>query len=474
MKKIGSMLLLLSLGFNAQANIGKARDLFNRGDKNNYPQIVDELIKEGMYFSAVPFVKEYLANASRVNNQAVDRIVDEVVTKVGVKQFETLPVSILENSNAATIRYILAKKYFGNGKFDQALSALKGKIPSTHPVKPYALLLEGSIYSVRNNLDQAKAVFQDCVVSANQQINSQKDKNRIRQLLITRDYCTVGIPRAEFASGNYASAHSSYLDLPKTSFIWPEILFEEAWNSFYLKDYNRTLGKLVSYKAPVFTYIFNPEVDVLKAMTYLEMCLYDDASKTVESFYDFYEKDYKTFETYIRTYQRDLQKYYTLVKSRDQEQIKRHKILSAALESIERDPAYIELYESFNSSKDEIEKLNALPNDYFKNTISNNLKDSLSVQRNLIGSYTRGQLIYYYQKISKSLQDMSYIKLEVLTNKKNQIYGMDSLEVSTDSRGRGNIANIKRNDKQYFWSFNGEFWADELGDYVFSLKSECR
>ena len=209
-------------------------------------------------------------------------------------------------------------------------------------------------------------------------------------------------------------------------------------------------------------------------MTYLEMCLYDDASKTVEAFYDFYEKDYKTFETYIKTYQRDLQKYYTLVKSRDQEQIKRHKILSTALESIEKDPAYIELYESFNSSKDEIEKLNSLPNDYFKNTISNNLKDSLSVQRNLIGSYTRGQLVYYYQKISKSLQDMSYIKLEVLTNKKSQIYGMDSLEASTEERGRGNIANIKRNDKQYFWSFNGEFWADELGDYVFSLKSECR
>ena len=26
----------------------------------------------------------------------------------------------------------------------------------------------------------------------------------------------------------------------------------------------------------------------------------------------------------------------------------------------------------------------------------------------------------------------------------------------------------------YLWTFNGEFWADELGDYVFSLKSECK
>ena len=32
---------------------------------------------------------------------------------------------------------------------------------------------------------------------------------------------------------------------------------------------------------------------------------------------------------------------------------------------------------------------------------------------------------------------------------------------------------VERNEKQYFWDFNGEFWADELGDYVFALKSEC-
>jgi hypothetical protein len=41
-------------------------------------------------------------------------------------------------------------------------------------------------------------------------------------------------------------------------------------------------------------------------------------------------------------------------------------------------------------------------------------------------------------------------------------------------RARGDVAYLRRTDKQYFWTFNGEFWADELGDYVFSLKSECK
>ena len=31
-----------------------------------------------------------------------------------------------------------------------------------------------------------------------------------------------------------------------------------------------------------------------------------------------------------------------------------------------------------------------------------------------------------------------------------------------------------RRDDQYYWSFNGEFWNDELGDYVFGLESQCK
>jgi hypothetical protein len=66
---------------------------------------------------------------------------------------------------------------------------------------------------------------------------------------------------------------------------------------------------------------------------------------------------------------------------------------------------------------------------------------------------------------------MSYIKLEILARKKDQIY---QKRRSYGFRSRGDIQNLKRTDKQYFWTFNGEFWADELGDYVFSLKTECR
>lgn len=472
MKKSYVLLFLLSVGMNAEASISGARKLYQSGDKSRYAQVAAELVQDKMYFSAIPFVKEYLSSTNKVNDSALDRVLDDVITQVGVKQFEVLPANILEKSNAPTVRYILAKKAFRLKKYDQALKYLNKKIEDWHPVKPFALLLEGSTYAVSKQEDKAAAVFKECIEVADSQIKKIENKDRLRQLRITKDYCVVGIPRVEFATAKFEQANSSYLDLPKSSYIWPEILFEEAWNSFYLKDYNRTLGKLVTYKAPVFDYTFNPEIEVLKALSYMELCLWDDSKKVVEQFYTDYEKDNLSYKKFINSLGKDYRQYYLLVKDRAEGKYRENKILSTALAQIGRDPAYLELYSSFNSGRDEIEKLKSLPNDSLKVALNENLRESLSLQRNLIGSYIRGQLQLYSAQITRSFEDMSYISLEVLSKRKTELY--DDVSLRAPGRARGNVAHLRRTDKQYFWTFNGEFWADELGDYVFSLKTECK
>ena len=475
MKKSFLSLILLSIGMNAHASFQAATRIFENGDINSYPQLVSELIEEKMFFSSIPFLKEYLTTTSKVNDAAVDKIVDQLINEVGVKQFEVLPLSILEKSSAPTIRYILARKAFRKGKYDQALKFLDKNIEDSNPVKPFALLLEGSIYAVSKREDKAIAAFKECVSISETQINKAKyhNKDRLRQLKISRDYCVVGIPRALFSMRKYDASNLSYIDLEKSSYIWPEILFEEAWNSFYLKDYNRTLGKLVTYKAPVFNYIFNPEIEVLKALSFMELCLWQDSKNAVEAFYSKYEKDNESYRKYIETTGKDYKQYYSLVKEHSEGKIRNNVILNKALTSIARDPAYLELYNSFNDGREEIERMKLVGNEKLRSVLNDNLRESLSMQRNLIGSYVRGQLQLFAAQIIKAFEDMSYIKLEILSKRKTELY--ENISTNSDGvRARGNIAHIKRTDKQYFWTFNGEFWADELGDYVFSLKSECK
>lgn len=465
------ILILLFLSSPAFASLdGVWKLLSNQGGSvGNYPAIVSELVDNQLYFTAVPYIKEYLTKSTKVSPQ-MDKLIDEVVTYVGVRQFEVLPTSILSKTSSPMIKYILARKYFRKQQYTEVLTLLGDRIPENHPAKPFALFLEGSTLSIGKKYDSAIHLLNRCIRSSNYNLGKFKSFNRKRQLEINRDYCRVGISRAEFASKKYDDAYLSYLDLPKESPIWPEILFEEAWNSFYLKDYNRTLGKLVTYKAPLLTYIFNPEIEVLKGLTYLEMCLWTDLKKVVEDFYSDYERDSENLRKLLNYNNRNYKYYYLMAKSRKEGVVKGSKLYNQLLKYLVSDPTYIEMYDNFQNAREELSTVRLIKNDNLKRIFAVNLRESLLLQRNLIGAYVRKGLWNYLGEVEKSLEHMSYMKLELIKRKKMAIY--DSSQLT--GRNRGDIKFLQRNEKQYFWSFNGEFWADELGDYVFSLQSECK
>ena len=440
----------------------------NRGNVRSYPAVVQDLVKDGLYFTSVPYLKEYLSRGGS-GSKLFDKLLDEVISNVGVRQFEVLPRSILQRSNAPTIHYLLAKKAFRVGDYAGTLRQLNGTIPADHPTKPFALFLEASAFSITKKHKSAVASYKRCVSVSKSMMRSYETENRLRQLAINRDYCLVGIARTQFAAQAFEAAQSSYLDLSKDSFIWPEILFEEAWNSFYQRDFNRTLGKLVTYKAPVLDYSFNPEVEVLKALTYMELCLWTDTQKVVNGFYQSYQKDYLLAKKFMRRNGKNYKYYYLLGKSLENGKASGNQLINRLTRSVVKDAAYRELREYFNLGKREIEILKGLPAGKMRKVFTQNLREALVLQRDLVGAYLRKGIQLHLDQMEKAFEGMSYIKLEVLSKRKDQIYDVDSL----DDRERGDIKYLTRTEKQYFWTFNGEFWADELGDYVFSLKSEC-
>jgi hypothetical protein len=471
-KSLFLILLTFSLAAPSYASIDRAWSLLkkSKGSTKYYPQIVQDLVNEKLYFASIPYIKEYLATNKKVKSKRIDLLIDEVVTHVGVKQFEVLPTKFLKNSKAPMLQYILAKKYFRKAKYSRVINILNGSIPREHPAKPFALLLEGSAFSIQKKYSSSIKAYKECIVRSERRISTENTENRLRQLRINREYCIVGIARAQFAAGDYDKANLSYLDLSKKSHIWPEILFEEAWNSFYQRDYNRTLGKLVTYKAPLLKYVFNPEVEVLRALTFMELCLWQDTKDVVENFYKEYQVGYDALSKFLVKHRKDYKYYYLLAKTMKEGSKKGSTLLTKILGSIIKDPSFKELFDSFHSGREELEIVRNLSNSRFKRILMINLKESLLLQRNLIGAYVRKQLYLSHFQVNKVFQNMSYIKLEVLSRRKRSLYDPSA----GMGRGRGDIQFLKRNDKQYFWNFNGEFWADELGDYVFSLKSECK
>ena len=468
--KLGTFFLFLAI---SSAGFGFTQSFYQKledsGNEKDYVGIVEILVDNGLYFTAIPFVKEYMVKGKKGESKKIDKLIERVIANIGIRQFEILPFNILKNYDTPIIHYILARKYFRVKKYRESLYHLENKIPRGHPARPFTLLLKGTLYSIVKNPQSAINAFTECIGESKRQESRYKTEVRKRQLRVNRDTCIVGIARTQFWQKKYEAANLTYLDIEKESVIWPEILFEEAWNSFYLKDYNRALGKLVTYKAPILKYIFNPEVDILRALSYLEMCLYSDAKRTVDEYYKKYEKNSLKVAEFLKRQGRDYRKFYFLAKDRGKGESSGDLFLDKLLKAAIKDPAYKELYGALQKGKIEFVKMKRIKDKRLRKVLKSGLKESILVQRDLVGAYIRKKMLLFVGQINKSFKGMSYISLEISKIRKYELYGING-----NNRTRGDINNLVRTEKQYFWSFNGEFWADELGDYVFSLESKCK
>jgi tetratricopeptide (TPR) repeat protein len=414
-------------------------------------------------------VKEYLAyRAQQGKRSSIDDVIDTLIERVGARQFEVMPTRVLEQSNSPAVRYVLGKKYFRENNFSAVLKNVTS-VPSGHPVKPYALLLEGGALSIMGRQDEAIDAYKECIRVSDRAMGNARNVLRKKQLEINRDYCQIGIGRAQFAAGRYTLAEAAYSGLPKQSYVWPEILFEEAWNAFYIGEYNRTLGKLVTYKAPPLSHYFNPETEVLTAMTYLHMCLYDDARKTIDTFYGNYESDARGVRNFLDSHSGDYRLFFDMARGRESGTVRGNALMNVFMNDIVNEPTYKELRDVLVEAAKELPKTSRTGAGRFGKILERSLRETIGVQRNLIGAWVKSSLSNRYIQMYKSFSGMSYIKLEVLARAKDVLYQRES-----GYRVRGDIKNLERKENQYFWSFNGEFWADEIGDYVFDLKSECK
>lgn len=436
---------------------------------SGYRRTIIELVRGGNYYSVIPWMKDYLVKSTGTLDSEMETIFDTLVVHTGVKIFETLPENVLRRSRSGNIRYILAKRLIKVGKLEEALNEIQG-VSADHSAYPFISHMKGMIHSNLKHFPEAEVHFRDCVRISDRLSRKSAYSIQKEQLETNRDFCTAGIARAQFANGEYKKSDLTYLDIGKDSFVWPEILFEEAWTSYYEKNFNRTLGKLVSYKAPVFNFIFKPEVEVLKALTYLKMCLYEDAKTTADSFYNELLNPSKDLRSFIMSHGKDYRYYYGLMADHELNKTgKESPMVDHILRSIKKDAAFIEMKGALSAAVGEYNELRKKSSSSMRENLLKNIKTVLDEYRTIIGAYVRSGMVSRYAELYSAFQGMSFIKLEVLALRKERLYQTDS----APSGKRGDVQYIERNDKQYFWNFNGEFWADELGDYVFALRSEC-
>jgi len=157
-----------------------------------------------------------------------------------------------DSENRSAYLYSLGKDVLLKGQTDRAIGYLNGMASGSH-LWPYALQLRGTAHAVAGHLEQALQDFRGCAGRAHDYSSGAESsvmEYRRRESDDLHARCRAGEARTLYEQNHFEQADRAYDRIPKASFVWTDILFEQAWNAFGRQEYNRTLGKLVSYKAP--------------------------------------------------------------------------------------------------------------------------------------------------------------------------------------------------------------------------------
>lgn len=393
---------------------------------------------------------------------------------------------------------IVAKEKLLKGDYNGAVQAA-GSVQPSHALFPVALQIRATALVMLNQLQPALQDFATCAQVADQRTSAeagtveeelsqeastplmakwyQLRKDASRDL---RARCTAGQARVLYEMNRFDEADRMYDRIPKASFVWTDTLFEHAWNSYAREEYNRTLGKLVSYKSPALKFVFNTEIDVLMAQSYAALCLYNDAGKIIEDFSRTYGNVAKEIKTFVETNTGDMRPYYLLGRRALSDKLHTDRLLHRFVNRFVRTP----YFESLSLSEDRavaekiaIQRMDASrPSTStgigagFPGFLSMALDWRIKTIQLMGGIFVRNSMIDYHQILISDFEKMQFMKIDILAHQKQKL--IDSNAAMAEERMRGNRIPIRRND-QLLWTFNGEFWNDEIGDYVFALESEC-
>ena len=407
---------------------------------------INQVYSTGLKVALIPWIKERLYESSSLNSQY--NLLQEQILIAGSQHFELFNEKDLKKHRSDPVAYILGKKMFSKGRYYESGQYLD-TVRKSGPLYPHAQYILGTIAVTEKSFNQAEVHFKNCFKES-EKWQSDYDGPIIvnKQFKMLNELCAVGLARSKYSNGKLNDSEQKFMELDKRSRIWPSILMDEAWLHFYLGNYNRTLGKIVTYNAPQLKFSAPSDFSPLAAYAYLKLCLYDDVLKITEKYYE---------DTMMQ------------IKELNAIKLSPTQLDSEMGKSLKKHPSLFFYQESLKLAEIENTKINRDTKLDHRKVLIDNLQDFEEFQNKIISRQIKKIAEKRIFDLRQTLENLSYLKLEVLGKKKESLYRGEEW-----NGVRGDIKYLKRNSKQYFWDFTGEFWADELGDYVFALASECK
>lgn len=381
--------------------------------------------------------------------------------------------------------FYMGKFFFKSNDAKQAISYLQ-KVKQGAPDYPEALYLmgvatlsgaaDGQASRAQNEqelLTRAPAAlkyFQSAIVAAEAERGGNQEILQLGYLAMARVFYELGY---------YNVALFYYQKLPRNSAKRAEAMFETAWTYFLKNDHKRALGTFHTLHSPYFAKWYFPDLYLLEATVYLNMCKFDQSKMALAELQKRYLDNQAQLKKFVgEAANKDNPEAYlwkSLTSYYEGDGEKRSGLPRMFANAVINDLNFFNTYKTvlvLQRERDELKKgIGALGE--FGKVVLASVEEQLEnriitgglIVQERLGAVDR-ELTNINVQATQISFDIEKEEKDVLTRRlTNKDYQREQLEAGTTL--------LIVSDDWHPWPFEGEYWIDEVNHYRSNLRSQC-
>lgn len=293
------------------------------------------------------------------------------------------------------------------------------------------------------------------------------------------EQANLNIARIYYESKKYNEAIKYYALISRESDNWLQALFEAAWAFFIMEKANNTLGNIHTLHSPFFEHRFFPESYILQSITFLRLCRFDRVKESLKIFKQRYAPVLNDIKALLEKSEDSPNDFFKFVYQYRSGTLKEHKSAWAILDALSRTDTFKQAGQTIRNADRELAKLSRAPDAWQKSGLLGDLKKFLN-KKKVAATKDTGKRLYkegvgFYKYLLDLSEQTKLITAELLLGKVDAL--RSELNVHSEKRKEnfigGMLPLVVGEDLEY-WPFEGEYWEDELGGYVFNIDSKCQ
>ena len=370
------------------------------------------------------------------------------------------------------LNYLMGRKLYERDELAAASDFFRKVVPRSHHFLRAQFYL-GVIHQEQGNLRSAVKAFREVVTAEPQLLGGTRTAGELEDI---KDLAVLNTARIYFALRRFQEADAAYAGVERDSRYWPLALYERAWAAFWSEDLNHTLGLLLTTHSPYFTKNnFLPELSVLRALTFFNLCEYGEVERVLEAFGETYTPMQAELRTYVNRYktEREIwdQAYDAYFQNPHEDSTLTPAFFARLLENQDL-AAFVRQLDLMDA---EIKKINA-QKAIWRTSIGDPLKTVIETDRlrykKLGGASLLREASSWDKQLESLLTQSEIIQFEVVDAQRADYQYLASQSVVVDA-GQDRRIDFATSRDIIYWPFNGEFWRDELGYHRYTEHGSC-